>query len=216
MKQVDPSSGPRILIVEDEALIAEEIADRLGRLGFQIVGQADSADRAIQLAEQVRPDLVLMDIRLKGEKDGVEAAEVISQRLDIAVVFLTAHADEPTFQRAKGTAPFGYVLKPFHERELVVAIEIAIHRHTLERRLAERTAELERTVEELRKALGEIKTLRGLIPICAWCKKIRNDAGYWQRLETYLHAHTEAEFSHGICPECYETQMRKSPRTSQS
>jgi AmiR/NasT family two-component response regulator len=198
----------RILVVEDEALIAEEIEDRLSRLGFQVVGLADTAAKAIHLTEQTRPGLVLMDIRLKGEPDGIAAAAAITERLNVPVVFLTAHADEPTLQRAKATGPFGYVLKPFHERDLVVAVEVAIHRHALEQQLRERTAELQRTVAQLQQALNEVKTLRGLIPICPQCKKIRNDTGYWEDLETYLRTHTEVQFSHGLCLDCYENALR--------
>ncbi|MBI4445759.1 MAG: response regulator [Acidobacteria bacterium] len=204
MTKNDRTARLRILIVEDEALIAKELQDRLTRLGFETVAVADSADKAIQAVEQNRPNLVLMDIRLKGPRDGIETAGYIRQHLHIPVVYLTAHSDEATLKRAKDTAPFGYVLKPFQERELLVAIEMATHMHMLEQRISERTAELQQTVEKLQQALNEIKTLRGLIPICAWCKKIRNDTGYWEHLETYLRTHTEAEFSHGLCPECYE------------
>jgi CheY-like chemotaxis protein len=136
--RTDPSApGPAILIVEDEALIAMEIRDRLTRLGFQIASIADTGEKAIREAERTRPDLILMDIRLKGKMDGVEAANRIGQSLDIPVVYLTAHSDSSTLQRAKSAAPFGYILKPFAERDLVVAIEIALHRHSVERRLKE-------------------------------------------------------------------------------
>jgi PAS domain S-box-containing protein len=127
----------KILIVEDEALIAMEIRDRLVRLGFQIAGIADTGEKAIQEANRSHPDLVLMDIRLKGAMDGVQAANHISRELEIPVVYLTAHSDSSTLQRAKLAAPFGYILKPFAERDLVVAIEIAMHRHSLERQLKE-------------------------------------------------------------------------------
>lgn len=204
MTKTDRTTGLRILIVEDEALIAEEIQDRLTRLGFVVVAIADTADKAIQAVEQHRPGLVLMDIQLKEPRDGIETAGYIRQHFQVPIVYLTAHSDQATLNRAKETAPFGYVLKPFQERELLVAIEMASHMHMLEQRVSERTAELERTIEQLQRALNEIRTLRGLIPICAWCKKIRNDVGYWDNLEAYLHSHTEAEFSHGICPGCYE------------
>lgn len=128
-------AGVRILVVEDEALIADEIADRLGRLGCRIVGIADTAARAIELAERERPDLALMDIRLKGPMDGIEAAERIHARCDVPVVFLTAHSDQATLDRAMGFGPFGYVLKPFKEQELLLALRIALHRGGIEREL---------------------------------------------------------------------------------
>jgi CheY-like chemotaxis protein len=202
----------RILIVEDEALIAEEIQDRLGRLGFETTGAVDTADTAIQAVERTRPDLVLMDIRLKGPRDGIETAGYLRQHMNIPVVYLTAHSDQATLARAKETTPLGYVLKPYQERDLLVAIEMAAHLLALEQRVRERTNELEATVRKLQEALKEIKILHGLLPICAWCKKIRNDTGSWQPVETYLREHTEAEFTHGMCPECL---ARESDRVSE-
>jgi two-component system, cell cycle sensor histidine kinase and response regulator CckA len=129
--------GLRVLVVEDEALIAEELQERLTRLGMIVVAAVDSADLAIESAISKQPDLILMDVRLKGKGDGISAADAIRQRQDIPVVFLTAHSDRATIERAKRGAPFGYVLKPFHERELLVAIEMAVHRHALESQLKE-------------------------------------------------------------------------------
>ncbi len=127
--------GRRILVVEDEPLVAEEIQDRLTRLGYDVLGIVDTGPAAIEAAERLRPDLVLMDIRIKGEMDGIEAAERISRQASIPVVYLTAHSDHATLQRAKHTAQFGYLLKPFKERDLKVAIDLALHRHGLERHL---------------------------------------------------------------------------------
>ena len=131
----ESTTGLRVLVVEDEALIAEEIQDRLMRLEYRVIGIRDAAKEAIQAAEELHPDLVLMDIRLKGKMDGIEAATHIYQKLEIPVVYLTAYSDEATLERAKATAPFGYVLKPFQERDLLVAIEMASHRHKLVQRL---------------------------------------------------------------------------------
>ncbi|MEW6736293.1 MAG: response regulator [Acidobacteriota bacterium] len=137
LNKLDAAFPLRIMIVEDEALIAEELQERMIRLGFKVVGAVDSAEEAIKIANQARPDLVLMDIRLKGKMDGIEAADYIYHHLDIPVVYITAHSDQATLQRAKPTAPFGYVLKPFQEKDLLIAIELATHRHLLERRLRE-------------------------------------------------------------------------------
>ena len=136
-----------------------------------------------------------MDIVLKGAMDGVEAAQQIRDRFHIPVVYLTAYADEDTLQRAKITEPFGLILKPFEERELHAAIEVALYKHKAEE-------ERERLIRELEDALAEIKTLRGIIPMCSSCKKIRDDEGYWHQVEVYIRDHSEAEFSHGSCPEC--------------
>ncbi len=137
MRSSERTEPLRILVVEDESLIAAEIVGRLGRLGFDIVGEADTGERAIEAAARTRPDLVLMDVRLKGPMDGIQAAATIVKDHAVPVVFLTAHSDRETVHRAKGTDPFGYVLKPFHERDLVVAIDLALHRHGLETRLKE-------------------------------------------------------------------------------
>jgi len=119
------SSEPRALIVEDEILIAEELRERLSRLGFSVIAAVDSADEGIAIATRERPDLVLMDIRLKGEKDGVQAAKEIRQHVDVPIVYLTAHSDELTVNRAKATEHDGFILKPFQRRELQSTIEAA-------------------------------------------------------------------------------------------
>jgi CheY-like chemotaxis protein len=123
------SSEPRALIVEDEALIAEELRERLSGLGFSVIAAVDSAEEGVAIATSQRPDLVLMDIRLKGEKDGVQAAAEIRQRVDVPIVYLTAHSDRRTVERAKETDHDGFILKPFHRRELQSTIEVAMQRH---------------------------------------------------------------------------------------
>lgn len=128
----------KILIVEDEIIVAEDIKDNLEELGYSITAIADSGEQAIESAAISQPDLVLMDVRLKGKMDGVQAAETIWSNFKIPIVYLTANSDITTIQRAKDTEPFGYVTKPFRERELHAAIEIALHRHQLERKLKER------------------------------------------------------------------------------
>jgi len=125
------SREPRALIVEDEALIAEELRDRLSRLGFSVIATVDSAEEGIAIATRNRPDLVLMDIRLKGEKDGVQAAQEIRQQVDIPIVYVTAYSDRLTVDRVKGSEHDGYILKPFHARELQSTIDVAMQRHAI-------------------------------------------------------------------------------------
>ena len=131
------TSAMNILVVEDENIVAVDIQDRLVRLGYSIVGHVTTGEDAISMAEKLKPDLILMDIMLKGGMDGVEAAERIRKSTDIPVIFLTAYTDTSTLQRAKLTEPFGYILKPFEERELHSTIEMAFYRHNLEKRLRE-------------------------------------------------------------------------------
>jgi DNA-binding response OmpR family regulator len=125
------SSEPRALIVEDEILIAEELRDRLSRLGFSVIAAVDTADEGIAIATQERPDLVLMDIRLKGEKDGVQAAQEIRLQVDVPIVYVTAYSDRLTVDRARGTEHDGYILKPFHRHDLQSTIEVAMQRHAI-------------------------------------------------------------------------------------
>jgi DNA-binding response OmpR family regulator len=121
-----------ILVVEDEGIVAQEIKTRLEKAGYTVCGVAHDGATAVADAENVDPDLVLMDIRLKGEMDGIEAAGLIRQRCNVPVVYLTAHTDPATLERATVMEPFGYVVKPFETRNLMVSIEIALHRHRSE------------------------------------------------------------------------------------
>jgi AmiR/NasT family two-component response regulator len=129
-------SEPRALIVEDEALIGEELRDRLLRLGFSVIATVDTAEEAIAIAVRECPDVVLMDIRLKGEKDGVQAAIEIRQQVDVPIVYVTAYSDRVTVERAKGTEHDGYILKPFHKGDLQSTIEVAMERHAIRTREA--------------------------------------------------------------------------------
>ena len=136
-------SDATILIVEDEAIVAEDLAQQLGRLEYVVCGITGLGEEAVALARERRPDLILMDIRLKGRMDGIEAAELIRREADVPVVYLTAHSDSPTLQRAKLTGPFGYILKPFQSRELETQIELALYRHQSERKLRQNNYELQ-------------------------------------------------------------------------
>jgi diguanylate cyclase (GGDEF)-like protein/PAS domain S-box-containing protein len=127
----------QILVVEDESIVAADIQDRLEALGYEVPATVGWGEKAVEMAGALRPDLVLMDIQLKGRMDGVEAADQIRQRFGIPVVYLTANADHPTVQRAKVTEPFGYVIKPFEERELHTTIEVALYKHRAEQTLKE-------------------------------------------------------------------------------
>lgn len=128
------SPDPRALIVEDEVLIAEELRERLSRLGFSVIATVDSADEGVAIATRERPDLVLMDIRLRGQKDGIEAAREIREQVDLPIVYLTAYSDKLTVNRAKKTDHDGFLLKPFHRHELQSTIEVAMKRHAIRKK----------------------------------------------------------------------------------
>jgi two-component system cell cycle sensor histidine kinase/response regulator CckA len=127
----------QILIVEDERIAAEDIKNSLQNLGYDVTGVVSSGEEAIKKAVEKKPDLVLMDIKLKGELDGIDTADKIRSLLNVPIVYLTAHADVKTLERAKITEPFGYIIKPFENRELQINIEMALYKWIMENRLKE-------------------------------------------------------------------------------
>ena len=139
----------QILIVEDDGIIAKDIQNTLEGLGYAVAAITSNAEGAIEKAAETQPDLVLMDIMLEGDMDGVEAAEQIRDRFGIPVVYLTAHADEKTLHRAKTTGPYGYILKPFNEMELHTNIEIALYKSGLEKKLKENEQLLATTLRSI-------------------------------------------------------------------
>ncbi len=122
------SNTINVLVVEDENIVSKDIQNSLKKIGYNIIGSCNNAQEAIDIARELRPDIVLMDIMLKGNLTGIAAAEQI-KLLNIPVIFLTAYADEATLAKAKVTEPYGYILKPFKEKDLNISIEMAIHRH---------------------------------------------------------------------------------------
>ncbi len=149
----------RIMVVEDEQITAADLEASLEDLGYTVTAIASSGKQAIRSAETTLPDLVLMDIRIKGEMDGVDAARQIRQRLDIPVIYLTAHADDETLERAKSAEPLGYIVKPFQESELRAAIQMALHKHKVDKEAKGRQEHLSATLD----ALGEgVITLDGM------------------------------------------------------
>ena len=143
----------KILIVEDNFIVMLELKDRLTELGYEVVDTAASGEEAIEKAHLLHPDLTLMDIRLKGEMDGIEAAGRIKKELDIPVIYLTAHTDDETLERAKVTEPLGYIIKPFEERELHSTIEMGLYKNKMEKKLKEKEHWLSATLKSIGDAL---------------------------------------------------------------
>jgi class 3 adenylate cyclase len=137
------NSKLRILIAEDEKIIALDIKKTLQRLGYDVLAMVTNGEQALKFIEGTKPDLILMDIMLKGTMSGIDTAKIISQKFKVPFVYLTALTDEETLSRAKITEPFGYVVKPFNERGLHSAIEMAIYKHKVENELKRKTEELE-------------------------------------------------------------------------
>jgi DNA-binding LytR/AlgR family response regulator len=125
-------SKTNILIVEDESIVAKDIQHSLKKLGYTVVGICSTGEDAIRTAEEIKPDLVLMDIMLKGDMSGIEAAGQIREKYNIPIIYLTAYADESTLNKAKVSEPYGYIIKPFKEIDLHTSIEMAIYKHEKE------------------------------------------------------------------------------------
>lgn len=167
---------PRILVVEDENIVALDIKMRLERFGCQVIATVPSGEEAIEQALAAKPDLILMDIKLRGKLDGIDAARQIQSQINIPIVFLTAFADEPTIQRAINAQPFGYILKPFDERELNLVIQVTLFRHQMEERLRLSEA-AEREQRALAEALSDIaKTLNSTLDLKKIIYSILNSA----------------------------------------
>lgn len=148
----------RVLVVEDEAVVAMDIESRLRSMGYEVAGRADTAASAVESAETVRPDLVLMDIRLRDGSDGIEAAAEIAERLELPVVFLTAHADEGTLERAKHMGPAGYLLKPFSDRDLRMVMEMAVFKHRADLEIR-RLNRLYESLSRVNRAMVEVRSV---------------------------------------------------------
>ena len=153
-----------ILIVEDEVIIAMALEDSLRDFGYTIAGRATNGADAVRLAIENEPDLALVDIRLNGEMDGIEAANRICRRLDIPVIFLTAYSDDTTLSRAIKTNPFGYLIKPIRPRELYTSIETAIYKHRAIKAETEKLAYLSAVTNKLENPVEQVRTsLEGMV-----------------------------------------------------
>jgi AmiR/NasT family two-component response regulator len=184
----------RVLIVEDDTLVSEMIRELLEKMGYVVAGRALDGRQAFEMIRSLRPNVVLMDIELPG-MDGIEVSRHINESCPTPVVVLTSYETPELLERASTAGVGAYLVKPPNEREMERAITIARARF-------EDVMELRRLNAELQDALAKVKTLSGLLPICASCKKIRDDEGYWHQVEVYIRDHSEANFSHGMCPDC--------------
>ncbi|MGQ0811295.1 MAG: response regulator [Nitrospiraceae bacterium] len=304
----------KILVVEDEPIVARDIQVSLQRLGYDVPMTASSGEEALRKAGELRPDLVIMDVVLKGPMDGIEAAEQMRRRFDVPVIYLTAYADDQTLERAKTSSPAGYMLKPYQPNALRTNIEVALHRSQSDRHLREslrwlattvrcmgdavmttnrggrltymssaaevltgwtqkealgigltaimsmeegeqlqpidnpamramtetRIVNLERVVlvgkgggkrlvtgnaapvaddtgviigsvivlrdvpgaDELTDPEANMTRIRGVINLCAWCKRVPDKSGEWYDLETFIAEHSSLQFNGGLCPDC--------------
>lgn len=187
----------KILVVDDDDNIRFATARIVRAAGYQVL-EAGGGAQCMEYVERERPDLVLLDVVLP-DADGAALCRQIKmdERLKGTFVVLISGKRVASEEQAEGMegGADGYIARPISNRELLARVEAMVRILTAER-------ERDRLILELREALEKVKTLSGLLPICAHCKNIRDDKGYWNQVEAYLTAHSELRFSHGICPDC--------------
>ncbi len=187
----------RILIADDDATSRAVLASVLRRSGREVVEAADGTEAWAILQGPDAPRMAILDWMMPGV-DGVELCRRVHARASDQppyLVLLTTRCEKGDLPTALHAGADDYITKPFDPLELLARVDVGCRFIELEDRLAAK-------VDELQEALAQIKTLRGIVPICASCKRVRDDAGYWRQVEAYVSAHSEATFSHGICPEC--------------
>ena len=195
--------GGNILVVDDTKENLRILADALGEEGYK-VRPALSGRMALEAARKELPDLILLDILMPG-MDGYEVCGILKadQVLkDVPVIFISALNEVGDKMKGFSAGGVDYISKPFQTEEVLARVKTHLKLRKLQKDVEEKNTRLRELNRDLQRALDEIKTLRGIIPICANCKKIRDDDDSWQRIEEYISAHSEAVFSHGICPDC--------------
>jgi AmiR/NasT family two-component response regulator len=191
---IEPQSI-RVLIVDDDALVLETVQRVLEQLRYSVAGRAMNGAQALEMVQALAPDIVLMDIHMP-KLDGVAAAREIQEKCPTPVVILTAYDAPDLVDQAQAAGVMAYLIKPPNASSLGSIIPVALARFR-------EMQTLKRLNAELQDALDQVRQLQGMLPICANCKKVRDDDGYWHQIESYISAHSEADFSHGICPDCF-------------
>jgi len=196
------SDPVRVLVVDDSELVRRTTTRILTALDYTVVGAAEDGRRAVAMVQELRPDLVLMDVEMP-ELGGIEAAREIQRVCPTPVVLLTIYESLDLFRAARDAGVAAYLAKPVEPRELQRTVMIALARFEDWMALRQANQALAERNEQLQKALSEVKTLQGLLPVCAWCgRKIETETGDWVSLESYIEDHSDAQFTHGICPDC--------------
>lgn len=175
-----------VMIVEDEGIVAKDIESSLKKLGYNVVGIASSGEKALEIIEEKKPELVLMDIMLKGEMSGIDTSEIVREEFQIPVIFLTAYADEDTLSKAKVTEPYGYIIKPFKEIDLHTSIEMAMYKHN-------KTQELKKEIEVYSSVVQE-QSNQDFVFIKSKSKLVKvnhSDIYFVEALKDYVIIHSE-------------------------
>ncbi len=189
-----------VLIAEDDRATGQILARTLQRLGYETTLVSDGAEAWEHLRTAAAPTLAILDWMMP-ELDGPDVCRKVRAELPDANMYLllvTARESRGDVIAGLDSGADDYIIKPFDPEELRARVAVGVRVLTLQQKLAERVAELQT-------ALSNVKQLRGLLPICSYCKRIRGDDQYWQQVEGYIAEHSDAQFSHGICPSCYET-----------
>lgn len=184
-----------ILVVDDQPANLKVLLSFLQEHDYRVY-MVDSGQRALDILPKIQPDLVLLDVMMP-EVNGFEVCQRMKKDEELAaipVIFMTALDSVEDKIAGFSAGAVDYITKPFQQLEVLARISTHISLRKRER--------------ELEEALEEIKTLKGILPICSYCKQIRNDKGYWQQVEEYISEHSDAMFSHGVCPTCYKKAMR--------
>lgn len=176
-----------VLVVEDESIVSKDIQHSLKKLGYNVVGAASTGEKAIEMVGEEHPDIVLMDIMLKGDMNGIQAAEQIRKKHAVPVIFLTAYADESTLSKAKITEPYGYILKPFKEIDLHTTIEMAVYKHNKEQEMVKERDLLFSLVEN-KDGGGDFIFVKSNSKLV---KLKNNEIYYIEALKDYVVIHTE-------------------------
>lgn len=193
----------RVLIAEDDAVSRTFLAATLRKWGYDVSTFPDGSQAWQELESGEAPDLLILDWMMPG-LDGLEVCRRLRQKfpaLPIYIILLTARTGREDVVQGLLTGADDYITKPFDREELRARVQVGRRVIELQKALAARVGELE-------KALKHITQLQGLLPICSYCKRVRNDRNYWQQIETYVSEHSEAQFSHGICPDCWEKVVK--------
>ncbi|MBK7975203.1 MAG: response regulator transcription factor [Deltaproteobacteria bacterium] len=188
-----------ILIAEDDATLSRTLTDLVGAWGFRPIVTSNGAEAARILVGPEAPPLAILDWHMPG-MEGPEVCRLVRGRGSATPPFLmilTARSGHENLMAGFAAGADDYIVKPFDERELRARIHVGVRMVELRQALAER-------VRDLEKALAKVRTLQGLLPVCAWCRKVRSDQDYWESFEAYVSDHTDATVTHGICPDCRE------------
>lgn len=188
----------KILIAEDDPISRRVLAATLDKFGYEVEVASDGAQAWAMLQREDAPLLAILDWMMP-ELDGVEICRrvrLIPAATPPYLILLTAKSGKEDVVAGLDAGANDYLTKPFHRAELRARVQVGAHVLELQKNLAER-------VRELEEALSRVKQLQGLLPICSYCKSIRDDQNYWQHLDSYLTEHSEVQFSHGVCPACY-------------